>query len=129
MLKLNFETRNYEKFTMLHCKGRIVFRDEATALSSKVAELLAYSEAVVLDLSGVEMIDSAGLGELVVALMSGKITDRPVRLAAPNKFVRKLLELTNLTSVFEVYPTLQEAILAHETPFSNTRRSLGAAAI
>jgi anti-sigma B factor antagonist len=125
-LKLNLETRTYEAFTVLHCKGRIVYRDEASALSSRVAELLTQSRLIVLDLSCVEMIDSAGLGELVVALMSGQIMGRPVKLAGPNKLVRKLLELTNLSSVFQIYPSLQEAILDHQAPCTTAPRSLGA---
>ena len=32
--------------------------------------------------------------------------------AAPGDFIRRVLTLTNLTSVFEVYPTLDAAILA-----------------
>lgn len=111
-LNLSFEVRSYEGATVLQCKGRIVFRDEALALSAKVAELLPASRQIVIDLSGVEIIDSAGLGELVVAFMSGQITGRAVKLAAPNRLVRKILEITNLNSVFEIHERVEDAALS-----------------
>jgi anti-sigma B factor antagonist len=111
-LNLSFEIRGYEGATVLGCKGRIVFRDEALALSAKVADLLPQSRQVVIDLSGVEIIDSAGLGELVVAFMSGQITGRAVKLAAANRLVRKILEITNLNSVFEIHERVEDAVMS-----------------
>lgn len=108
-MNLSFEVHSYEGATVLRCKGRIVFRDEALALSAKVAELLPSSRQVVIDLAAVEIIDSAGLGELVVAFMSGQITGRPVKLAAPNRLVRKIIEITNLNSVFDIYERVEDA--------------------
>ncbi len=109
-MKLHLESRTHGSTTIVHCKGRITYRDEALALSAEVVKLLSRSREVVLDLSGVEVIDSAGLGELIVAFMSGQITGCPVKLAAPNQRIRHLLELTNLTSVFEIYPSVQDAL-------------------
>jgi anti-sigma B factor antagonist len=109
-LKLSLEFRTQNDATVVYCKGRIAYRDEAAALSTKVAELLPQSRQIILDLSNVEMVDSAGLGELVVALMSGQITGRPVKLAAPSKRVYSLLELTNLTSVFDIYSSVEDAL-------------------
>jgi anti-sigma B factor antagonist len=109
-LKLSLESRTQNGITVIHCIGRITYREEASALSSKVAELLPHSRQIILDLSGVDVVDSAGLGELVVVLMSGQITGCPVKLAAPRKHVRALLELTNLASVFEIHSSLEDAL-------------------
>ena len=35
-----------------------------------------------------------------------------IKLAAPSRHIRNVLELTNLDSVFEIYPTLPDAALA-----------------
>lgn len=126
-LNLSFEVTSYEGATVLRCKGRIVFRDEALALSAKVADLLPQSRQIVIDLAGVEMIDSAGLGELVVAFMSGQITSVPVKLASPNRLVRKILEITNLNSVFEVHERMQDAVSSPRTSSVSTAQSFGAA--
>ncbi len=63
-LKLSVETRNRGDVMIVHCQGRIVYRDEAAALSRLVGEVLENGGKVVLDLSGVSSIDSAGIGEL-----------------------------------------------------------------
>jgi anti-anti-sigma factor len=111
-LKLDLEVIAHESTTIVLCKGRVTYREEAAALSAKVAELVLHSRQVVLDLSGVDMIDSAGLGELIVALMSGQITGCTVKLASPRKHVRQVLDLTNLSTLFEIHPTLEEALIS-----------------
>ncbi len=63
-MKLSLETRNRGDVMIVHCQGRIVYRDEAAALSRLVGEILESGGKVVLDLSGVSSIDSAGIGEL-----------------------------------------------------------------
>jgi anti-sigma B factor antagonist len=109
-LKLSLETVNRGDVIIVHCQGRIVYRDEAAALSRVVGDVLLQSNKLVLDLSGVSSIDSAGIGDL--ALLQTWAQDRNVafKCAAPNLLVRNLLELTNLDSVLEVHPSLDAAI-------------------
>ena len=65
-LKLSLETRNRGDVIIVHCQGRIVYRDEAAALSRVVGEVLQQARKLVLDLSGVSSMDSAGIGELAL---------------------------------------------------------------
>ena len=111
MLKLSLEIRESDDVTVVYCRGRIVY-DEATTLSEKLADLLPHSRQVVLDLSAVKMIDGAGLGELVVLLMWAQANQGAIMLAAPNRRVHELLKLTRLTSVFEIHPRVEDAILS-----------------
>jgi len=111
-LKLNLEVRESLGMAVVYCKGRLVYRDEAAALSAKVSEVLSCVRQVVLDLSAVEAIDSAGVGELVAVLNQAKLRGTAVRLVAPSPRVFSLLKLFNLTSLFEIHPTLGEAMLA-----------------
>lgn len=113
-LKLSLETRRLGDVIVVHCDGRIVFRDEAAALSRVSVEALQSAKQVVLDLEGVERIDSAGLGELVFVYVSAEGFGNKVKLAGPNPRVRELLDLTNLSSVFEIYPNLTEALASGE---------------
>lgn len=96
--------------TILHCKGRLVFRQEAAALSHAVMELLESRQNVVLDLQGVTGMDSAGMGELVSLHMWAQGKGRSLKLSGLTSRIRHLLELTNLTSVFEIYPTEEAAV-------------------
>jgi len=91
------------------CKGRIVCGIEAAALSGESAKLAPQTRRVVIDLSGVEMIDAAGLGALISVALAAQASQCWVTLAAPSNLIRQLLEVTKLTSVFEVHPTLDAA--------------------
>ena len=52
-MKLSLETRYRAGIVIIHCQGRIVYRDEAAALSRLVSEIVECGGKVVLDLSGV----------------------------------------------------------------------------
>jgi anti-sigma B factor antagonist len=111
-LKLSLETRQLGDVIIVHCEGRIVYRDEAAALTRVVAEALEHTREVILDLEGVERIDSAGLGELVLIRLSAEANGSHLKLAAPNARVRALLDLTKLSSVLDVHDSLVEALEA-----------------
>jgi anti-sigma B factor antagonist len=111
-LRLSLETRVAEDITVIRCTGRIAYGFEAAALSGEIAELAPQTRRVVIDLSGVEMIDAAGLGVLISLGLAAQASQCSVKLAAPGNLIRQLLELTKLTSVFEVHPTLDAATVA-----------------
>jgi anti-sigma B factor antagonist len=113
-LKLSMETRYRGDVLVVHCRGRIVFRDEAAALSRLVGEVLENSGKVVLDLSGVSSIDSAGIGELVLLHTWARSKSTDLKCAGPSPWVRDLLDLTNLDSVLEIHPSLGEALAAFQ---------------
>jgi anti-sigma B factor antagonist len=108
-LTLSLETRVAEDVTVICCKGRIAYGIEAVALSSEFVKLAPQTRRIVIDLSGVELIDAAGLGALISVALTAQASQCSVTLAAPGTFIRQLLELTKLTSVFEVHPTLDAA--------------------
>ena len=109
-LKLSLETRNHGDVIIVHCQGRIVYRDEAAALSRLVSQALQSTSKLVLDLSGVSSMDSAGIGEL--ALMQSWAQGKGVsfKCAGPNNLVRNLLDLTNLDSVLEIHSSIDDAL-------------------
>lgn len=113
-MKLNVQVKNVEDATVVSCRGRLVYREEAAALSHAVAE--TQPGMLVLDLAGVEAIDSAGLGELVAVLQMTQARGGSLKLAGPTMRVRSLLQLTNLTSILEVYSSLDEALLSWKQP-------------
>jgi len=110
MLKLSLETRNRGDVIVVHCQGRIVYRDEAAALSRVVGEVLENASKLVLDLSGVSSMDSAGIGELALLHTWAQEKNANLKCAGPNSLVRTLLDLTNLDTVLEVHPSLDSAL-------------------
>jgi anti-sigma B factor antagonist len=109
-LKLSLETRNRGDVIIVHCQGRIVYRDEAAALSRLVGEVLQHTSKMVLDLTGVSSMDSAGIGELALLQTWAQGRNVNLKCAGPNAIVRTLLDLTNLDTVLDVRPSIDEAL-------------------
>ena len=109
-LKLSLETRNRGEVIIVHCQGRIVYRDEAAALSRVVGEVLHGGSKLLLDLGGVSTMDSAGIGELVLLQTWAQERKAELKCASAGTTVNALLELTNLDSVLDLYPTVEDAL-------------------
>jgi anti-anti-sigma factor len=114
-LKLSLETRNRGGVVIVHCQGRIVYRYEAAALSRVVGEFLENGGKVVLDLSGVSSLDSAGIGELAFLHSWARSQNADLKYASPTPLVRDLLDLTNLNSVLDIHPSVGEALAAFQS--------------
>jgi anti-sigma B factor antagonist len=65
---------------------------------------------LVLDLSGVEYMSSAGLREIVTALKKVKRASGDLRLAQPSDRVREVLEMAGLDTIIRIFPTQGDAI-------------------
>jgi anti-anti-sigma factor len=113
-LKLSLQTRNLGDVVVVQCDGRIVYRDEASALTLVVEEFLQEGRRVVLDLSGVHSIDSAGIGELVWLHVQAQSKKADMRYACPSPLVRELLGLTNVDRVLEIHPSVHDALTAFD---------------
>jgi anti-anti-sigma factor len=111
-LQLTLEAAHCGSAVVLHCQGRAIFHREARALSEIVAEVLPAAGRMVVDLAGVDSIDSGGLGELVLTHMWAEAAGHTLKFACPSKSVRHLFEVTHLVSVFDVYASVPEAMTA-----------------
>ncbi len=86
---------------------------EALELSALVREACAEPSArIVLDLSAVRRMNSSGLGMLVGALATVRTHNAKLFLAAVPDNVTSLLTMTQLISVFDLQPTVDEALQA-----------------
>jgi anti-sigma B factor antagonist len=91
--------------------GRVVLGEETGALRDKVKSLIAEgNKKLVLNMSNVTLIDSAGLGALVAAYSSTKSGGASLRLCHLGTKFNELLQLTRLITIFEVYNTQADAI-------------------
>ena len=71
-MALSLESRSVGDITVVTCRGRIIEGDEATALKQHLSDLPPHPYFV-LDLAGVDFVDSAGLGLLVRLLMNSRL--------------------------------------------------------
>jgi anti-sigma B factor antagonist len=65
---------------------------------------------VVVDLEGVDFVDSAGLGVLLGGRDRARSADGELVLVATGRNVVRVLELTGLTRVFEIHPSRAAAV-------------------
>jgi len=64
---------------------------------------------LVVDLSGVDTIDSSGLGALISGLKAARQSGGDLRIAAPGEQAMAVLDLTNLNRVLKSYETADKA--------------------
>lgn len=67
------------------------------------------SPVLIVDLTGVPYVDSAGLGAIVGAYVSAQRANRKLVLAGLNERVKALFSMTHVTQLFEPYATVDAA--------------------
>lgn len=116
-LRLNLETRDVGRVTIVRCSGRIVAGGESEALRSHVAWLLRDRRAIVLHLGDVAFIDSSGLGAMVRAVTSTRQVHGDLKLCGVPEHVNKVLHLSHLNKLFDSRVSEDEAVAAfYQTP-------------
>jgi anti-sigma B factor antagonist len=111
-MRLTLDTRDVGSVTIIHCKGRIVAGDESEALRAHVTWLLRDRRSIVLHLGEVEFLDSSGLGTIVRTLSSTRQVRGDLKLCNLPPTIRKVLELSHLTKIFDTHEAEENAIAA-----------------
>jgi len=119
-LLLSLDTREVGRVTVVHCKGRIIGGRESESLRAHLAWLLHTRRSFVLHLGEVGFIDSSGLGTMVRALTSTRQARGELKLCNVPEFARRVLELSRLTSVFDVHESEEGAVAAFYLPGAHT---------
>jgi anti-sigma B factor antagonist len=66
-------------------------------------------QKIVLDMSEVNYIDSAGLGSLVALYKDARMAEKELVLASLKQTVMRIFEMTRLDRVFKIVQTVEEA--------------------
>lgn len=110
-MALKITEREVNGVTVLALDGRIVLGEESNSLREKVKSLLAAGKKkIVLNMSNVTYIDSAGLGALVAAHHSSKTQGASLRLSNLGAKFQEVLQVTKLLTVFEVFDSETAAV-------------------
>ena len=87
--------------------------DDQNLLVNRVTDLLGSNGArIVLDLSGVPFINSAGLSDLVRITAQANVQEGRVVLAGASPFVTGLFETTRLNRFFDLSASVDQAVAA-----------------
>lgn len=111
-MPLRLDTRPVGDILVVQCSGRIVAGADVHSLQMLLGKVMPQHHEVVLQLERVEFIDSSGLGALVRLVGTARSNGSDLKLCALPERVRKTLEMTNLLSLFEIYESEAEAIVA-----------------
>ena len=95
---------------VVHVRGSVSM-DEADHLRRQI-ELLAGEQVpvIVLDLSQMDFICSLGLGAIIAGHVRCRHHHGQIKLVAPSRPVRDLLETTRLTKLFPIYDSVEQAL-------------------
>jgi anti-sigma B factor antagonist len=108
-MELGLDTRTVDGHAVVDVKGEI---DVYTApkLREKLIELVSDgSYNVIVNLEGVDFLDSTGLGVLVGALKRVKAHDGSLSLVCTQDKILKIFKITGLTKVFPIHDSVEEA--------------------
>lgn len=95
---------------VVEARGRIDSGSAAGFGAALMGAIDGGAERVVLDLSGVDYMSSAGLREIVSALKKARRMQGDIRLAEPAARVREVLEMAGLDTFMQIYPSRAEAL-------------------
>ncbi len=73
-----------------------------------IASLATPPKYLLVDLEEITFMDSSGLGALVSALKSIRSSNGDMVICGANDQVQMLFELTSMTKIFKIYPTIDE---------------------
>jgi len=102
-MALTIQTREVSHVSILDIEGRIVLGDEIQQLRDAVRGLIAAGKKkIILNLEGVDYIDSSGVGELVGCFTTVRNAGGELKLLNLTQKVQDVLYVTKLYTVFDV---------------------------
>jgi anti-sigma B factor antagonist len=107
--------KNYGDVRAVFPKGRLD-HENCEAFRADLAGHLEHcgrqGNALVLDLSALEYVSSAGLRCLMLAAKEADAANGRMKVAAMQPVVAEIFQISRFNLVFEVFPTLREALAA-----------------
>ena len=114
VVDLSLETRSEGDWTVVEVGGEI---DVYTApkLREQLIDLVSSGQYhLVVDMEGVEFLDSTGLGVLVGGLKRVRAHEGSLRLVCTQERILKIFRITGLTQVFPIHDTVADAVAASD---------------
>ncbi len=97
--------------TILRIEGTLALGDATRALQERLEKVSGdRTGSVVLDLSGLEHLDSTAIGVFVGGLKKFEAQGRRFYLVNPRERVAAVFRITHLDSVFRTFPSVEAAL-------------------
>ncbi|MBD3381344.1 MAG: anti-sigma factor antagonist [candidate division Zixibacteria bacterium] len=106
---MEISVKEQEQYLTFNLKGRLDLTS-STELKEKVKEFLNQGKKnILLNLSKVDFINSSGLGTLVSTLKEVRMVKGRIALCCLAPYVQEIFEITQLSHIFDIYTTEDEA--------------------
>jgi anti-sigma B factor antagonist len=103
--------RQVGSITIVELRGEISLGESSLTLRRTIRDLIESGRTkIILNFSKVNSMDSAGVGELAGAYLPVKSKGGELKFLNPTKKVHRVLQVTQLDKVFEVYSDEQTAV-------------------
>ena len=109
---MNITTETRDGRTIVSLREERLDAQNSGKLRDYILGLLeAGGQRLIVDLSGVSFIDSSGLGALLSGYKNANLRSGSFALAGLQPRVQSMFELTRLHRVFEIFPTVEAALV------------------
>jgi anti-sigma B factor antagonist len=107
---MDIRERTLDDVTVVDLDGDLTREENAQFKRGVGAIIDAGARKMVINLAGVEHMDSSGLGELISCYTNMRRVSGDVKLLRPNHRLRNLLVITKLITVFETFDSEPAAV-------------------
>lgn len=118
---MKIDIRQKDDVIVVEMEGRLIAGTGDVVLQEAMNHLVADDwRKILLDMSGVRRIDSAGIGELMASMKLARRFGCDVRLLKAQGQVLEILKLSQLLPLLHIYDTEAEALAAFEKAADET---------
>ena len=108
MARVDLSTRGHDGQVVVELRGELDLA-AAASVATALRGVLARQPKVIVDLAGLQYIDSSGVAALAHARRHARQAGGDVVLAAPQRQVARMLSLTRLIDAFSVHASVDGA--------------------
>ena len=110
MADLTIDTRTLDGKPVLDLNGEVDSYNSSKLRERRVTLIEGGQKELIINMSGVDYIDSTGLGTLVAGLKRASEQGGSIRIICPNDQIFKVFSITGLVKVFPIFNNEQDAL-------------------
>jgi len=116
---MDIRKREEASVVVVELSGRLDL-NSGNKLKEEIKGLLSSGKSSLhLNLADVEFINSSGLGALVSIMKEIRLHRGRLTLSNLADYVKEIFEITQLSHIFEIFPTEEEAVNSYQLPVNN----------
>jgi len=122
---MDLETKNIGGITVIELTGRMTVDNIYSLTKSIERNVFPFtgkiedsagksSSSVILDMAGVEAIDSSGIGTILFLAKKCRALGGELKIASVPPEVKMVIQIVNFDKIFHIFNTLDDAVKSHK---------------